>query len=68
MSATTVYRLGLKDAAAAFGISYTAIYEAVKAGDLPAIRPMRSWLVVPADVEAWLVDLSDRKLEEEGAA
>ena len=63
MTAPTVYRLGLKDAAAAFGISYTAIYEAVKSGDLPAIRPMRSWLVKPSDVEAWL-----QAKHEDGAA
>ena len=54
MTTATVYRLGLKDAAAAFGVSYTFIYEAVKSGDLPAIRPARSWLVKPDDVEAWL--------------
>lgn len=63
MTAATVYRLGLKDAAAAFGVSYTFIYEAVKSGDLPAIRPARSWLVKPDDVEAWL-----QAKHEDGAA
>ena len=60
---TEAYRLTLKDACRAFGISYTTLYEAVKAGDVAAIRPFRSWLVKPADVEAWLVSK-----HEDGAA
>lgn len=66
MSATThapdVYRMSLKDACRAFGVSYTVLYEAVKAGEIAnAIQPMRSWLVRPEDVEAWLVDLHEAK-------
>lgn len=60
-TAPTVHRMGLKDACAAFGISYTVLYEAVQAGDVPAIQPMRAWLVKPEDVEAWLVELHERK-------
>lgn len=55
MSAATIYRLPIKKAAEAFGISYTRIYEAVTNGDLPAIRFGTRWLVKPDDVEAWIV-------------
>ena len=61
------YRLTLKDACAKFGISYTTLYEAVKAEDVPAIKPFRSYLVKPDDLDAWLVALSEKKAKE-GAA
>lgn len=55
MTTETVYRLPIKKAAAAFGISYSTIYKAVTEGDLPAIRFGTRWLVKPDDVEAWIV-------------
>ena len=55
MTTETVYRLPIKKAAAAFGIGYTRIYEAVTTGDLPAIRFGTRWLVKPEDVETWIV-------------
>ena len=63
----TAHRMNLKDACASFGISYTFLYEAVKAGQVPAIKPARSYLVKPDDVEAWLVRVSDEKAEKEAA-
>ena len=51
---TAAYRLGLRDAADAFGVSYTAVWRAVRAGELPALQVGRRWLVRPEDVETWL--------------
>ena len=56
-------RMTLKQACEDFAISYTAVYEAVRAGDLPAIKPLGSWLVRPEDVEEWLVSLDSKRLE-----
>lgn len=56
---STVYRLPLKKAAEAFGISYTRIYEGVTNGDLPAVRFGTRWLVTPDDVEAWILANSE---------
>lgn len=53
---TDVHRLGLKAAAASFGISYSRIYEGVTNGELPAIRFGVRWLVKPEDVEQWITD------------
>ena len=50
-----VYRLPIKKAAGAFGISYSTIYKAVTEGDLPAVRFGTRWLVKPEDVETWIV-------------
>lgn len=51
---TTIYRLPIKKAAEAFGVSYTRIYGAVTDGELPAVRFGTRWLVKPDDVEAWI--------------
>lgn len=59
MSVDKVYRLGLKDAAAAFGISYSRIYEGVTNGELVAVRFGVRWLVKPEDVETWITNNSE---------
>lgn len=64
----TVYRLGLKDAAASFGVGYMAIWQAVKAGDLPALKVGTRWLVKPDDVENYLQRVGTTNTETEAAS
>lgn len=52
----STYRLPIKKAADAFGLSYSLIYRAVVDGDLPAVRFRSRWLVRPEDVEAWITE------------
>lgn len=51
----TVQRLSLKDAAVQFGVSYTYLYRAVRADELPAVQIGTRWNVRPGDVEHWIV-------------
>lgn len=50
----SAYRLPLKVAAAAFGVGYQRLYDAVRADELPALQVGVRWLVRPDDVEAYL--------------
>jgi len=55
--------LRLRDAAAAYGVSYWYLHAAVKSERLPAIRPSREWLVEPDAVMAYLRSEHDAKVE-----
>ena len=59
----TAALLRLRDAAAAYGVSYWYLHAAVKSERLPAIRPSREWLVEPDAVMAFLVAESAAKAE-----
>ncbi len=50
----TAQRLTIKDATEVFPVSYTKLYEAIKADELPAIQLGRVWTVKPDDVETWI--------------
>lgn len=49
---TAVRLMRLRDAAAAYGVGYDFLLEAVQSGDLPALMPSKAWLVTPDDVMA----------------
>lgn len=49
-----LFRLPLKVAAAAFGVGYQRLYDAVRADELPALQVGTRWLVRPDDVEEYL--------------
>ena len=51
--------LPLKDACAAFGVSYTLLYSAVQDGELYAEKAKGKWRVEPAAVLAWLRSSED---------
>lgn len=59
MSAPTAYLLTLKDACAAFGVSYTVLYGAVQDGELYAEKAKGKWRVAPEDVRQWLRESDD---------
>lgn len=52
-------RVKLRTAAAMFDIGYDDLLEAVKQLELPAIKPKQAYLVIPDDVEAYLVKQSE---------
>lgn len=53
MSADDGAWLTVSEAAALLGIRRETVYEAVRAGRLPARRSGRDWLVTRADVDAY---------------
>lgn len=55
----------IKDAMRMFGVKYDLLHDAILEDALPAIRPGRSWLVKPDDVEEFLYR---RHAEREAAA
>lgn len=63
----TVLAYGLKDAAAVTGFSKTHLMQAIHKGELPAKRsgrddegnPAGKWVVMAADLEAYLESLPD---------
>jgi excisionase family DNA binding protein len=48
--------LGLREAAAYLGVSYSTVYELIGAGDLPAVRPhrLRRIWVDRVDLDRWV--------------
>lgn len=61
-------RLRPKDVSARYGMSLSQVYQAIYRGELPARRfRQRTWLIVPADVEAWILANSTPNRDEAAA-
>lgn len=51
---TDIRLVTIRDAMSMFGVKYDLLHDAILAEALPAIRPGKSWLMKPDDVEAFL--------------
>lgn len=65
--ATKPTRYTVDDAAADQGIGRELLLAHIRSGDLPAIKPGRSWLVRPKDVEDLLIRLDEERREREAS-
>ena len=54
--------LTMTETCEAYNVSLTAVYGAIRSGDLHAIKPFRQWLIDPEDVRQWLTDLDAQRV------